>query len=88
MLLGKQSDVKKHLSSLHHKTLHLVPAVGPPDATDTSLTGPDAIDAKSDAFAKDYTAEHKNPGQAATPAADSTGLIDTQSSKASKSVQP
>ncbi len=87
MLLGKQSDVKKHLSALRHTKIPLIPAVDSPDSTDTSLAGPSAITAKSTAFARDYSAEHTALGQSGPPAADSTGFTGAQSPPAPKSAQ-
>jgi hypothetical protein len=88
MLLGKQSDVKKHLTSLHHTKIHLIPAVGLPDATETSLIGPEANTTKSTAFAKDYSADHTTSEPSKMPVADSTDFIGTQLRKAAENVQP
>jgi hypothetical protein len=88
MPFNKQSDVKSHFSSRNRNRLHLNPDAGPPpEATDTSLTGPGTIIANTAAFAEDYFAEHAPTGQSAPLATDSNDSTDVQPSEASKSPQ-
>ena len=88
MLLGKQSEVKKRLSTLRHTKNHLTLAANLSEATDASLTGPGAISVSASAFAKDYYAEHTIPDQSVTLAtADSPGASGAMPPETFKSVQ-
>lgn len=87
MLLGKQSDVKRHLSALHHTEINPQTPISLPVATDASLTGTGAIAAQPTVFAADYAVEHTTLGQSGTPAANSTGSGDVQPPQPSKSAQ-
>jgi hypothetical protein len=84
MLLGKQSDVKKHLSSLHHSKLHLIPAASPPATNAGSSTSLSSIAASSATFAADFSEGHAATGPTVTPAANAEGFADGQPFKSTQ----
>jgi hypothetical protein len=87
MLLGKQSDVKRHLSVLHRTKIHVQGSESVSDATDTSLTGPGAIAAQSTLITGNYSNQDANPGQSAAQTTDTTGFVVTRSHNTPKSGQ-
>jgi len=87
MSIFRNSDVKNHLSLRFRARTYLNMRANRPNASDHSLTNPDAIGIIPEPFAMDYSAEHTIAGLASPLTSDSIDSSESQEPDTSKSAQ-